>query len=476
MNLDNDFIELLHEVLEADEVYDLISAIELGECAKSIRINDAKYCGSLLLGDRVPSRRSYDPRFCTDDLNAISTVNNLSKNDSIPWCEYGRYIPSPQSIRFVDDVAFHGGGYYVQEASSMFLWRVLNEKVAKDAKILDACAAPGGKSTLISQYLNGDGFLVSNEYVARRSNVLIENLTKWGRDNWLVTNDGLEKYEFLGELFDVVLVDAPCSGEGMFRKDEESIEEWSLNNVLMCQARQREIVRSAWKTLKNNGIMIYSTCTYNAIENERNVEWIENELGGVVENVTFDDTWGICIANTGGYHFYPHKVRGEGLFMSIIRKNEVKVCPRRMMHCTSVKWEKKLTPDWLKCSDEYSILSMKDAFWAVKKSFSELVERIFSAGLNVRACGVEYGIIRGRGEIVPASGLAMSLALDHSKFQVLSLDRDEAMKYLRCETVSIGDTVRGMVLVESQGYALGWAKNVGNRCNNLYPTYWRIRN
>ena len=358
----------------------------------------------------------------------------------------------------------------------MFLWRMLEEKVGKDALVLDACAAPGGKSTLINQYLSDEGFLVSNEFVAKRCNVLVENMMKWGRDNWMVTNEGLGKYERLGETFDAIVVDAPCSGEGMFRKEPETIKEWSMENVMMCQTRQREILRSAWKTLKEGGVMVYSTCTYNAMEDEENVEWIVRELGGAVEDVDIREEWGIVKARSGGYHFFPHKVKGEGLFMVVLRKG-VRSGDKGLKPIDGGRKtrDKGFNAEWLRNGDEYVVTELNGEYWAVRKRFGEIVEKVMTAGLNVRACGVEYGMIKGK-EIVPAPGLALSLALDESKFQTLELDHDTAIKYLKCEAIGAGETERGMVLVKNNGYALGWAKNVGNRCNNMYPQYWRIRN
>lgn len=448
--LDNDFIGLLGEVMCDEEVKRLVASIESGAAIKSVRINDRR--------------------------QGSKDKGLLQLQDNVNWCPYGHYVTIPENFRFVDDVAFHAGGYYVQEASSMFLWRVLEEKVGKDALVLDACAAPGGKSTLINQYLSDEGFLVSNEFVAKRCNVLIENLMKWGRDNWMVTNEGLGKYERLGETFDAVVVDAPCSGEGMFRKEPETIKEWSMDNVVMCQTRQREIVRSAWKTLKEGGVMVYSTCTYNAMEDEENVEWIVSELGGVVEEVDIEEEWGIVKAKSGGYHFFPHRVKGEGLFVALLRKGVGAEDKRQKTEDKRQKTkDKRLKAEWLRKGDEYSVTELNGEYWAVRKRFGDIVEKVMAAGLNVRTCGVEYGVVKGK-DIVPAPGLALSLALDESKFQTMELDHETAMKYLRCEAIEAGTTERGMVLVKSDGYPLGWAKNVGNRCNNMYPQYWRIRN
>lgn len=448
--LDKDFIGLLKEVMCDEEVEKLVASIESGAAVRSIRTNDRR--------------------------QGSKDKGLLQLQDNVNWCPYGHYVTIPENFRFVDDVAFHSGGYYVQEASSMFLWKVLEEKVSRNAFVLDACAAPGGKSTLINQYLSDDGFLVSNEFVAKRCNVLIENMMKWGRDNWIVTNEGLGKYERLGETFDAVVVDAPCSGEGMFRKEPETISEWSMENVMMCQTRQREIVRSAWKTLKEGGLMVYSTCTYNAIEDEENVEWIVRELGGVVEDIAMEEEWGVVKARSGGYHFFPHKVKGEGLFVALLRK-ERRTEDRRLRTKDGGRKtkDKVLNAEWLCNGDEYIVTELNGEYWAVRKRFGEIVEKVMTAGLNVRAFGVEYGMMKGK-DIVPAPGLALSLALDETKFQTMNLDHETAMKYLRCEAIGAEGTERGMVLVKSEGYVLGWAKNVGNRCNNLYPQYWRIRN
>lgn len=447
--LDKDFIGLLKEVMCDEEVGKLVASIESGAAVRSIRINDRK---------QGPVEQ------------------NMQLLDSVKWCPYGHYVNVPENFRFVDDVAFHAGGYYVQEASSMFLWKVLEEKVSRNAFVLDACAAPGGKSTLINQYLSDDGFLVSNEFVAKRCNVLIENMMKWGRDNWIVTNEGLGKYERLGETFDAVVVDAPCSGEGMFRKEPETISEWSMENVMMCQTRQREIVRSAWKTLKEGGLMVYSTCTYNAMEDEDNVEWVVRELGGMVEDIVIEEEWGVVKARSGGYHFFPHKVMGEGLFMALLRKGVRTEDKGLKTEDGGLRTKDKgLKAEWLRKGDEYSVTELNGEYWAVRKIFGEIVGKVMTAGLNVRAFGVEYGMMKGK-DIVPAPGLALSLALDETKFQTVELDHETAMKYLRCEAIGAEGTERGMVLVKSDGYALGWAKNVGNRCNNMYPQYWRIRN
>ena len=238
----------------------------------------------------------------------LSTLN--SQLSTVKWCEYGRYLS--ERPKFTYDPMFHAGAYYVQEASSMFVWQALTQLVDKDAVVLDMCAAPGGKSTAIAQYLSEDGFLVSNEYVPQRAHVLVENITKWGAPNCVVTNNAPRHFEKLKSRFDAILVDAPCSGEGMFRKDERAREEWSPANVEMCVERQREILESAWHVLKPGGVLIYSTCTFNSHENEEQVQWLIDEMGAEYLPIKIGEDWMITETERG-YRFLPHKTRGEGL-------------------------------------------------------------------------------------------------------------------------------------------------------------------
>ena len=235
----------------------------------------------------------------------------------VPWCPDGYYLP--ERPQFTLDPLLHAGAYYVQEASSMFLWQVLVQHAAPDWLVLDMCAAPGGKSTLIGSFLSERGFLVCNEFVPQRANILAENISKWGRGNTLVTNNAPAHFGQYGGLFDAVVVDAPCSGEGMFRKDEGAIAEWSPANVAKCVVRQREILSSAWDALKPGGLLVYSTCTYNRMENEENVQWLMAEYGAELLDVATDGSWGVWRTECG-CRFMPHRTLGEGLFMAAVRK------------------------------------------------------------------------------------------------------------------------------------------------------------
>jgi 16S rRNA C967 or C1407 C5-methylase (RsmB/RsmF family) len=245
-------------------------------------------------------------------------------NTNIPWAPYGKYLDERPSFTF--DPLFHLGQYYVQESSSMFIDYVLSQikKEISLNRVLDLCAAPGGKSTIVLDHLESHQFLISNELISQRNLVLRENLTKWGYPNFLITENKPADFKFLNQYFDCILLDAPCSGEGLFRKDKNARDEWSLGVANMCSERQYDIFKSIWSSLKEGGIMIYSTCTYNPDENELLLEKLLND-GFLFETIEIEtkDEWNIdtvCSQSTTGYQFLPHKVKGEGFYCSVLRK------------------------------------------------------------------------------------------------------------------------------------------------------------
>ena len=249
-------------------------------------------------------------------------VNDKLKNYTpsayrVPWCDSGYYLD--ERPLFTADPFLHAGVYYVQEASSMFLKHVVKSFLADAVCVLDLCAAPGGKSTLLLESLPDNTLLVSNEIIRSRAQILAENITKWGNPNVVVTNNAPKDFQQLPQFFDAVLVDAPCSGEGMFRKDAGAIQEWSMQNVQNCAIRQKDILQDVWDSLKDNGLLIYSTCTYNREENEEQIAWICSELGAEHLEIDISEFNGI-VESDYGYRFYPHKIRGEGLFMAVLRK------------------------------------------------------------------------------------------------------------------------------------------------------------
>ena len=413
------------------------------------------------------------------------------EGEPIPWATSGIYLKSRPTFTF--DPLFHAGCYYVQEASSMFVERVLCEYVHEPVVMLDLCAAPGGKSTLCRSALPEGSLLVANEVMRNRSQVLAENLIKWGHPEVVVTNNDPADFTELTHLFDVILTDVPCSGEGMFRKDQVAVDEWSLENVDICWQRQRRILTDIWPSLKPGGLLIYSTCTFNREEDEDNVAWIARELGAEILPVSIDDFWGITGNLVGRdfpvYRFLPHKTKGEGFFLAVLRKDG-DVCeetPKRFTK-TSARMDKKkkgkdtkqplVVPkeakEWLASASDYS-LAMKDTqVVAFPKAYQDEYA-LLQQYLKVIHAGITLGEIKGK-DLIPHHSLAMSTALAEDLFPRTEVSYEQAIAYLRKEALILDtDVPRGYVLLTYQGIPLGFVKNIGNRANNLYPQEWRIR-
>ena len=394
----------------------------------------------------------------------------------VPWHVDGYYLS--ERPQFTLDPLFHAGCYYVQEASSMFIQQALEQYVDTSSVVLDLCAAPGGKSTLISEYLGRDGLLVSNEVNRQRVFILSENIQKWGNGNTVVThNTPAEFGDKCKHIFDCILVDAPCSGEGLFRKDVQARSEWSLKTVKMCAERQRSILMDVWDALKPGGILLYSTCTFNEEENEKNVEWMAESLGADIVPIDYEPWWGI-VEGTTGYHFYPHKVKGEGFYLCALRKFDEPSNPAK------IKAPKKEIPlqhpeylpvmrSWLQHPDEWALRYSDRFATAYPLKYKEIIDW-FSTQLTCISTGFGLGEERGRG-IAPLHCLAMTKDLRKEAFPNVSLTHDQALSYLRTEALNLTDVPLGLLLVTYEGVPLGFAKNVGNHQNNLYPNEWRIR-
>ena len=394
------------------------------------------------------------------------------EGDCVPWCSQGRYLT--ERPNFTRDPLFHAGAYYVQEASSMFVQCVVNQFVADDAVVLDMCAAPGGKSTLLSQHLCRDGLLVANEFVRQRAHILSENLQKWGNPNVIVTNNAPSDFAAFAGMFDAVLVDAPCSGEGMFRKDETAVTEWSPTNVQHCVERQRDILAAAWRCLKPDGILIYSTCTYNPHENEENVQWLCQQTDAELLQPAIDPEWQI-VHTPEGYHFYPHKTRGEGLFISVLRKHDASSespCKRRIKTPLRTLSNSPFA-NYLQHSEHYAHFEFAGKHYAFAWAHTDLLQLCFKQ-LHVLHFGVALAEQKGR-DFVPQPSLALSKVLNTEAFNREEVDLETALRYLHCEAVCLPDAPKGFLLITYKHVALGWVKNIGNRCNNLYPAAWRIR-
>src|SRR5688572_3334894 len=254
-------------------------------------------------------------------VNPFKKSEIVNLRSKIPWTDHGYYFETRPSFTF--DPLFHAGCYYVQEASSMFLEQALKQTadLSQPLKILDLCAAPGGKSTHLLSLISKESLLVSNEVIRSRANILTDNIVKWGCSNVIVTNNDPRDFQRLKNYFDVIVVDAPCSGSGLFRRDPEAIDEWSEHNVALCSQRQQRILADVLPALKNGGLLIYSTCSYSRQEDEEICEWLMSELKLKREKLKVNDEWGI-VETRQGYRFWPDKVKGEGFFFACFKKDD----------------------------------------------------------------------------------------------------------------------------------------------------------
>ncbi len=401
----------------------------------------------------------------------------------VPWAPAGCYLD--QRPRFTLDPAFHQGLYYVQDASSMFIGRVAGQAVARlgdrPLTVVDGCAAPGGKTTAVIDVLPGGSVVVANEFVPARAAVLVENLVKWGYPDVIVTRgDTARLKKPLKEQADIVVADVPCSGEGMMRKEPEAVAQWSQGLVGSMARLQREIVENLWETLRPGGFLIYSTCTFNRVENEENVEWIVSHLGG--EPVAVDTSQWPQIApaidsSLPCCRFIPGRVEGEGLFMALLRKpgnSDTTPRPEKTRSKRRVEQKTDLKPcrGWL--GGEFIMSVDGDRIVACSEAVAALKARMLAARVDVIYAGVEMASIKGR-DIIPAQALAMSMRLAPDAFCRVEVDRDTALDYLARMAITLPEgTQRGFVLLTHGGHPLGFVKNIGNRANNLYPNPWRI--
>lgn len=407
--------------------------------------------------------------------------------DGVPWSETGFYLPARPAFTF--DPLLHAGLYYVQEASSMFVGHVLRHILTEGSmRMLDLCAAPGGKSTLYRSLLPAGSLLVANEPIRQRVQVLAENLQKWGNPETVVTCNYPEDFSPLTGFFDVIAADVPCSGEGMFRKDAQSVTEWSEENVRLCSERQRKIVKDVWTALRPGGYLIYSTCTYNTQENEENVLWIARELGADVLSVPVEEGWQVTgsllssAAQLPVYRFLPHRTRGEGFFCALLRKHDNAEATATSLVRKPVKsrvgGNSKTVPaickDWLMQTEAYDWTEDKGIVRAFPLAHGETLGELYRH-LRVVSAGVAVAEKKGKGW-QPLHALALSSACAEQVFPEAVLTYEQAVSYLRGEAVVLSSDVPcGYVLMTYRGLFLGLAKNLGNRANNLYPDSWRIR-
>jgi len=405
---------------------------------------------------------------------------NLWKNEEkVAWCTDGYYLSEKPAYIF--DPFFHAGCFYPQEASSMFIDWILRhlEKIPQKPVVLDLCAAPGGKTTLLASYLNNEGLLVANEIIRNRSQILLENVIKWGYSNCVVTQNSPSDFLSLKNFFDLILVDAPCSGEGMFRKEKRAIEEWSEANAAMCAIRQRKILENIWGSLKPDGFLIYSTCTFNPSENEEIILNFANNFNAEVIKLNppkFFGLFSIDIAGGNGLAFYPHLAKGEGFFVSVLRKT------KDNNYDTNFKREK--TATFLKSKSDFShilnvfedwiFIEEKNQIHAISQQFEGQLYKL-KKQLNILNYGINIGNYEQK-KYAPSQALATNTAFcNNDFFSEIDLDIDFALKYLKGEILPSLNVKKGYILLKYKGIPLGFGKEIGLRVNNLYPTKWRIR-
>ena len=404
----------------------------------------------------------------------------LNNAIAIPWCKQGAYLK--ERPLFVLDPLWHAGAYYVQEASSMFLQYLLEYlKMDTSSIVLDLCAAPGGKSTLLANWFN-DGLIVANETIKSRNAILVENITKWGADNMIVTQNDPAHFKALPAFFDLLMIDAPCSGSGLFRKDPSAISEWSLDSVQHCSLRQQRIIEESLDTLKEGGYLIYSTCSYSFEEDEKIMDQIASQPGMVNVPIPVPKEWNIvsCFSpmhQCQGYRFYPDQIQGEGFFIAVFKKEQAtynynNTSQDSFKFTPLSKNDLLIVNSFFELPNTHQYLSHQNSMIAISKLFEPFILSILS-NLYVKKLGLELGAIKGR-DFIPSHALAMCY-WSNLPFKKLELTTETAINYLRRAPLQIeGDT--GWHLITYQGIGLGWAKLLPNRVNNYYPNEWRILN
>ncbi|MGL5913740.1 MAG: methyltransferase RsmF C-terminal domain-like protein [Bacteroidales bacterium] len=422
----------------------------------------------------------------TNTVKEVSLAH-LPLSEKLAWCERGFYLT--ERPIFTLDPFLHAGCYYVQEASSMFLAEIAQQLFGVEHKpitALDLCAAPGGKTTLLADYLPKDSLLVANEAIRSRSHILVENVSKWGNPNLIVSNNDPKDFTHLSSVFDAVFVDAPCSGEGMFRKNANAHKEWSPANVQLCAERQRRILAQAWELLKPNGYLVYSTCTFNTKENEENVQWMIDEWGAESIAIQLDKSWGITSSTSLGafasvginaYRFFPHKVNGEGFFVAILQKKDGRISQLKVSKNKKLeRVDKKLLGEvrnYIKQPELFEFLQENSHIAAIPQQHIEAYY-LFCKHLHILQAGVRVAELKGK-DILPHHNLAISCTLNSDGFMCIDLSLPQALAFLRRESIKLDCSKKGFYLLRYQLHPIGFIKHIGTRHNNLYPNEWRIR-
>ncbi len=427
-------------------------------------------------GEQVTSIRINPAKWTLDTNRFLNNSVSISPENAVPWCKHGYYLPERPS--FTLDPLLHAGAYYVQEASSMFLWQMLEQLIPSttNKKVLDIAAAPGGKSTLLASYFS-DGLVIANEVIKARAAVLVENCTKWGSNHVIVTNNDPAHFQSLKNYFDLIVIDAPCSGSGLFRKDSTAINEWSAENVKLCSLRQQRIVADVLPALKKDGILIYSTCSYSPQENEDILDWmIENyQLSSMACNLLPE--WNI-VENIStkhgatGYRFYPDKLKGEGFFIAAFKKDflsENAYLKEQELAYPSKK-ELQVLQSFYPYAEHGAIFKQNNLYRLINKEWMHDL-KLIAKHLYIKKAGTEIGAIKNT-DVIPSHELAVS-TLPLENFTAIETDKETALRYLRKKEITLSSNT-GWQLIQFCELPLGWVKVLPNRINNYYPSEWRI--
>ena len=442
------FVETMRQTL-GEDAEKLFAALDT-EPAVSVRLNPAK------------------PAECFD-------------GEAVGWCKWGKYLA--ERPQFTLDPLLHGGAYYVQEASSQFVAHLLANHDMEGKRVLDMCAAPGGKTTIYSTLVGRNGLVVANDISHSRAMALADNVQRWGMGNVVVTCNEPTHIGAFTHWFDVVAVDAPCSGEGMFRKMDEARSEWTPSSPDVCAERQREILAEAWRVLRPGGTLIYSTCTFNPTEDEGIVEWLMSEYGEELESadrVATEEEWGVVRSDVGVFqcfHFYPHKARGEGFFAAVARKCDGTVRrsmpkARRKLFSQCAKADVKELSRWVDDASEHSFMLVGEDIYAYNSAVAEAVVTL-SENLSVVYSGVAMGRIFKQ-KLKPEHPLALYVGLNRDVVPIVNVSLEDALDYLRRNDIAASQFEEGINVVGYKDTPIGFVKRIGARCNNMYPKDLRI--
>lgn len=390
----------------------------------------------------------------------------------VPWCAEGRYLATRPS--FTQDPVFHSGAYYVQEASSMFIRHVIAQLFSPDEAIhiADICAAPGGKSTLLASYFQ-QALLVSNEVIKTRTPILIENMVKWGAQHSIVTQNDPSQFKQLPGFFDLMLVDAPCSGSGLFRKDPAALDEWSEEQVLVCSRRQQRILADVLPSLREGGILLYATCSYSTSENESITQWLVDEMDMECVSIPITESWGVVTSTLPGtFRFFPQLIQGEGFYLSVLRKKATvqEAYLREVALLSPDKSTSKIFTEKFQLAAHTSLFMQGNQVRSISSQYWKAIQQLAGA-LYIKKAGVELGEMKGK-DLVPSHEWALQQG-EKNGWPIVDLPLSEALAYLGRQPMQL-QAEAGWNLVSYRGCVLGWIKMMQNRMNNYYPTQWRI--